>query len=95
MKCYDPKDLTGLDKFTSTRFIYRARNFTCASDRAGKKTGAQNQSQCARLIEKHLEMFIFVFCYLDSCYCFHFYCILSNAFAMRFLQCIITIISLI
>ena len=29
-------------------------------DRARKKTSAQNQSQCARLIEKHLGTFIFL-----------------------------------
>ena len=42
---------SGLNKFTSTRPIFRAR----------KKKGVQNQSQCARLIEKHLETIIFVF----------------------------------
>ena len=76
MKCYGLKDLTGLEKFTSTRLIY----FTCAPDRAGKKTGVQNQSQSARLIENHLEKFIFVLCYLNSSCCFHFYYILPNVF---------------
>ena len=32
---------TGLDKFTSTRPIFRARNFTCAPDRARKKIDAE------------------------------------------------------
>ena len=36
------------------------------------KMGAQNQSQCARLIEKQLEIVIFVLCYLNSACSFHF-----------------------
>ena len=39
-----------------------------------RKTGAQNQSQCARLIEKQLETIIFVLCYLNRTCSFRFYC---------------------
>ena len=80
---------TGLDKFISTRPIFRARKFTCTPDRARKKTGAQNQTQCARLIKKNLETFIFVFCYLNRTCCFYFYLSFSIVLAIRPLQCII------
>ena len=46
-------------------------------DRARKKktnTGAQNQSQCASLIEKKLETIIVVLFYLHRACSFHFYC---------------------
>ena len=33
---------TGVDKFLSRRPTFRARNLTCAPDRARKKMGAQN-----------------------------------------------------
>ena len=65
---------TGLDKFTSTRPSFWARNYICAPDRARKKNGTQNQSQCARLIDKQLETTIFVLCYLNRACSFPFYC---------------------
>ena len=34
----------------------------------------KNQSQCARLVEKQLETFIFVLSYLNNICSFHFYC---------------------
>ena len=65
---YNPQEFyissTGLDKFTSARPIFRAR----------QKTGAQNQSKYAGLIQKYLKTFIFVFCYLIRTCCFLFYC---------------------
>ena len=39
-----------------------------------EKMHAQNQSQCARLIENQLETIIFVLCYLNRACSFHFYC---------------------
>ena len=74
--------LTGLDKFTSTRPIFRAHNFICAPDRARKKKkkGSQNQTQCARLIDKQLETSIFVLYYLDEACNFHFYCNFIKSF---------------
>ena len=70
--CEEPSQ-SGLDKFTSAHPIFRSRNFICVPDRARKKkTGAQNQSQSARLIEKQLETIIIVLCYLNSAFSFHF-----------------------
>ena len=74
--------LSGLDKFTSTRPIFRVRNFICPPDRARKEKGAQNQTQCAHLIEKQLEITIFVLYYLNRDCSFHFYC----KFHQNFLQ---------
>ena len=69
------KALSGLDKFTSTRPIFRARNFTCAPEQTRRKMGAQNQSQYACLIEKHLGMLIFVLCCLNkTSFSLHFHC---------------------
>ena len=59
-----------MNKFNSTRPIFR------------KKQGAQNQSRCARLIEKQLETIIFILCYLNSASSLHFV-IPSKVFAMR------------
>ena len=61
--------MPGLDKFTSAQPIFR----TCAPGRARKKIGAQNQSQCACLVEKQLEAFIFILCYLNRACGFCFY----------------------
>ena len=58
-----------------------------APDQARRKTDAQNQSQCACLIEKDLEMFIFVLCYLNKTCSLHFVVIPSKVFAMKLLQC--------
>ena len=63
-----------MDKFTSRRLIFQERSFICAPDGASKKTGAQNQIQCARLIEKQLKTTIFGVYYLNSACSFHFYC---------------------
>ena len=56
--------LLGLDKLTFTHPIFRAP----------KKAGAQNQSNCASLIEKQMETFIFALCYLNRISSFHFHC---------------------
>ena len=47
-------EVTGLKKFTSTRPIFRTRNFICGPDRASKKMERKNKTQCAQLIEKQL-----------------------------------------
>ena len=46
----------GVDKYLFTRRIFRARNFTCAPDRARTKMGAQNQIM--HPIETQLEIII-------------------------------------
>ena len=51
-------DLRGVDKCLSRGPIFRARNFTCAPNRAHKKMDAQNQS--ARPIETQQETFLFL-----------------------------------
>ena len=60
---------TGLDKFTSTRQIFRVI--------------VKNQSQCACLIEKKLKTIIFILCYLNRACSFHFYCNSINKFCIE------------
>ena len=79
-----------MDQFNSTHTIFRAHNFICTPAQVRKKTGAQNQSQHARLIGKKLETVIFVLCYLNRACSFHFQCnfiknFYNEAFAMLIL----------
>lgn len=55
--------------------IARLDKFTSKS-----KTGARKQTQCANLIAKQLETVIFVLCYLNRGWSFHFY----GSFIKRF-----------
>ena len=71
-----------------TNLLLRARFFGCAILFArpivhAKKTGAQNQTQCPRLIEKQLETTIFVLYYLDRACSFHFYCNFIKSFCIE------------
>ena len=54
------------DDFSGAQVYLRARSGK------QKKNGAQNQSQCACLIEKQLETVIFVLYSLNSACSFHF-----------------------
>ena len=55
-------------------YIKTGQIYFYALDQARKKTGAQNQSRCAHLIEKQLEAFIFILCKLNRTCSFNLYC---------------------
>ena len=57
-----------------TNLPLRAQFFGRARSGTQRKTDAQNQSQCVRLIKKQLETIVFVLCYLNRACRFHFYC---------------------
>ena len=59
-----------VENFFSRYSNFRARNFTCMSDRDSKNMGTQNQS--ARPIKTVLETSFFVLNYLNITYSFHF-----------------------
>ena len=66
------------------QIYFYAPNFSDAQFYLLSRSGAQNQTHCAHLIEKQLEKIIFVLCYTAT---FIFIVVSSKVFAMRPLQC--------
>ena len=56
-----------MDKFFSGRPIFRARNVDCAPDRAHKKVGAENQSECPIKTQLEILLFALYYSFVPNC----------------------------
>lgn len=67
--------------------VFLGTHFICAPDRARKRLGAHNRTQCAHLIEKQLETIFFSLSPKKGLAPFIFVVISSKVFAISLLQC--------